>query len=147
MPPAVSDCLACARRGNRAFLNMQEQGILFNGALWLYAVFVSAEAASALGFAYMVLRSLYPIIWMLLGGEAGAPEQLSMTTFPQYAINLYMAVATMMKIKGMGDLDDLFFGYKSLGVFAFTVAFMAYAVGLIASLNETTFSGFFGKKK
>ena len=31
------------RRGNRAFLNMQEQAVLFQVSLWLYAVFVSTD--------------------------------------------------------------------------------------------------------
>ena len=75
--------------GHRAFLNMGEQGILFNGSLWLYAVFVCAEGAVDLGTAYLALRACFPVVWLTMGGESGQPDIASMLTFPQYAINLY----------------------------------------------------------
>ena len=68
---------------------MQEQAVLFMSSLWLYAVFVSAADATDLGYAYLIMRSMYPVIWAVLGGEKGQPEAGSMFTFPQYAINLY----------------------------------------------------------
>ena len=45
--------------------------------------------ATDLGYAYLIMRSMYPVIWAVLGGEKGQPEAGSMFTFPQYAINLY----------------------------------------------------------
>ena len=44
------------RRGNRCFLNMQEQATLFMSSLWLFAVFYSAEDATDLGIAYLCGR-------------------------------------------------------------------------------------------
>jgi len=131
----------------RSFLNMQEQSVLFFGSLWLYAVFVSAADAADLGKAYLVLRALYPVIWMVFGGEKGMPEIGSMFTFPQYAINVYEVVAVVLKLGYGADLTEMFFGYKALGVFVFTVGFMTYAMGVIAFLEENVFAGFFKAKK
>ena len=135
-------------RGERSFLNMQEQAVLFNLSLWLYAVFVSADAATSLGQTYLFLRSLYPIIWMTLGGENGWPGDIGMLfTFPQYGINLFMALSTVAKLNYSVDLVDYFLGYKALGVFAVSVSFLMGVVMTIMQLNAKVFSGFFGKKK
>ena len=126
---------------------MQEQAVLFFGSLWLYAVFVSADDAADLGKAYLFLRSMYPVVWMVLGGEKGMPEQGSMFTFPQYAINLFEVTAVILKLGYSADLTAMFFGYKSLGVFVFTVGFMTYAMGVIGFLSEKVFAGFFKQKE
>jgi len=139
--------LGHARRGHRSFLNMQEQAVLFNASLWLYAVFVSAADATDLGTAYLIMRSLYPGVWMVLGGEKGMPQIGSMLTFSQYAICLFQVVAVMLKLKYNADLTDYFYGYKALGVFAFNVGFMFYAMGVIGTLSESVFAGFFKKAK
>ena len=119
----------------------------FQVSLWLYAVFVSTDDAVSLGKAYLVLRSMYPVVWAVLGGEKGAPDAGSMFTFPQYAINLYQVLAVILKLNYEYDLNDAFMGYKSLGVFAFTVGFFTYAMVVIAGLSDTVFASFFGKKK
>ena len=108
-----------SRRGNRTFLNMQEQNVLFMASLWLYAVFVSPSDATDLGYAYLILRSMYPVVWAVLGGEKGMPEAGSMLTFPQYAICLFQVVSVIMKLNYDADFKDYFLGYKTLGVFAF----------------------------
>ena len=77
---------------------MQEQGLLFMASLWLYAVFVSAADATDLGWTYLAMRSMYPVVWMVLGGEKGNPDAGSMLTFPQYAINLFQVVAVVSKL-------------------------------------------------
>ena len=126
---------------------MQEQNVLFMASLWLYAVFVSPADASDLGWAYLVLRSLYPVVWAVLGGEKGMPEIGSMFTFPQYAINVYEVVSVVLKLKYDADLKETFFGYKTLGVFVFNIGFMTYAMGVIGMLSEKVFAKFFVPEK
>jgi len=96
--------------GNRTFLNMMEHAPLFLSSLWIHAVFVSADVAAALGAIYVCLRLCYPIVWMVFGGEAGAPMapytwflfgkkiNLFYFTFPQYGIVFYLSFATVLKI-------------------------------------------------
>ena len=81
---------------------------------------------------------------MVLGGEKGMPEMGAMFTFPQYAINLFEVVAVVLKLGYGADLAGIFFGFKSLGVFAFFIGYMAYAVGVIGVLSEKVFAKFFG---
>ena len=126
---------------------MQEQGILFHGSLWLYAVFVSAADATDLGTAYLILRSMYPWVWMVLGGEKGMPEAGMLLTFPQYAICLFQVVSVIMKLNYDADFKDYFLGYKTLGVFAFFACFSVYAMVVIATLSVSVFAGFFKKTK
>ena len=138
----------CVCRGNRSFLNMQEQSVLFMASLWLYAVFCSASDATDLGIAYLVLRSMYPVLWMVLGGEGGPPPAMSMvSTFPQYAINLFEVVSVVLKVGYAADLKEVFLGYKTLGVFVFNIAFMSYAMGVMPQLQQKVFAGFFKKGK
>ena len=126
---------------------MQEQNVLFMASLWLYAVFVSPSDATDLGYAYLILRSMYPVVWAVLGGEKGMPEIGSMFTFPQYAINLFEVVAVVLKLGYSADLTEMFFGYKTLGVVVFTIGFMTYAMGVIAFLSENVFASFFKQKE
>ena len=129
---------------------MQEQAVLFMGSLWLYAVFISASDATDLGKAYLVLRSLYPGVWMVFGGEAGMPMIGSQLTFPQYAINLFMATSVVAKLGYNFDLVEVFMGYKTLAIVAYNFGFMMYAMGVIGMLTEKVFAGFFkpaAKKK
>ena len=65
---------------------MQEQNVLFMASLWLYAVFVSPSDATDLGYAYLVLRSMYPVVWAVLGGEKGMPEAGSTHRIPSFFI-------------------------------------------------------------
>jgi len=133
--------------GNRSFLNMQEQAVLFMSSLWLYAVFVSATGAAELGWAYLALRSTYPVVWMVFGGESGMPANASMLTFPQYSINVYEVISVILKVGYDMDLTEMFFGYKTLGVFVFNIAYMMYAMAVIGTLSTTVFAGFFKAKK
>jgi len=49
------------RRSPRAQPAAIAQAPLFFGSLWTFALFVDAEAATALGMAYLFLRVLYPV--------------------------------------------------------------------------------------
>lgn len=50
---------------------MQEQNVLFMASLWLYAVIVSPSDAEDLGWAYLVLRSMYPVVWVVELDQTG----------------------------------------------------------------------------
>ena len=84
-------------------------------SLWLYAVFVSATDAAELGWAYLALRSTYPVVWAVFGGESGMPANASMLTSPQYAINVYEVISVILKVGYDMDLAEMFFGYKAPG--------------------------------
>lgn len=135
--------------GDRTFMNMQEQAALFLSSLWTCAFFVSAEKAASLGTAYVLLRALYPIIWLAVGVETPYPH-IFLSTFPQYGINLYML--TMVLLKSAGDRVDLtafFGGFDALGVFVFTAAYYTYALKLLPVLQTSLVAKCFaaGKKK
>ena len=106
--------------GNRTFLNMMEHAPLILTSLWLYAAFVSAAEATTLGVIYLALRACYPVIWAVVGGAKGAPMMphtwflfgkglnLFYSTFPQYGIVFYMALATLLKLCPLAiDLNAL----------------------------------------
>lgn len=108
-----------ANWGSRAFLNMMEQAPVFLSSLWMCAVFVSADVAATLGWAYLALRALYPLIWLFIGGEAGCPIPIIfVSTFPQYGIVTYMALATLLKCDSGDDLSEYFNGSPLLGSLA-----------------------------
>jgi len=126
---------------------------MFLSSLWLHSVFVCPKTATALGVSYLFLRSLYPILWATLGGEAGPPMAMSLgCTFPQYAINLYLTGTTVLKLAFGVTMDSYFGGLPPLagnflGVFVTNIAFMAYALGVVGGAQEPIFSKFFAGKK
>ena len=77
---------------------MLEQAPMFFISLWGFAFMLGADRAATLGWVYLGLRALYAPIWMILGGEGGAPfPVMFISTFPQYGINAYMAFAIVFK--------------------------------------------------
>eukprot|EP01051_Picozoa_sp_SAG22_P011426 SAG22_NODE_1098_length_5567_cov_27.664045_2_plen_167_part_00 len=80
--------------GNRAFGNLHEQSTIFLVSLWLHALFVSVDGAAALGWAYLLFRSLYPVLWAVCGPM---PQSMAIlwSTMPQYGINWWMMSTTV----------------------------------------------------
>jgi hypothetical protein len=79
---------------DRAVINTQEQMVPFLVSLWLHAVFVSTARATALGAAYVVLRSVYPL---LLGTKLSKTQskRVFFVTGPAYLIVFYLIGATV----------------------------------------------------
>lgn len=79
---------------DRAVINTQEQMVPFLVSLWLHTVFVSATVATALGLAYVVLRSIYPV---LLGRRLSRTQskRVFFVTGPSYAIVFYLLGSTV----------------------------------------------------
>ena len=87
-----------------------EHSNLFLSSLWIHAVFVDPAVSTTLGFTYVGLRSLYPVIWALVGGADGAPMRpytwfffgdrlnLFYITFPQYGIVFYLALSVVFSL-------------------------------------------------
>ena len=73
--------------GDRAFQNTMEHAPLFLAALWTHAIFVSAEAATAMGWVYVALRACYPVVWAVVGGQA-QPVLDARTTAERLALAL-----------------------------------------------------------
>ena len=122
--------------GDRTFMNMIEQAPIFFAALWSHAIFCSPETATALGFAYLTFRLAYPIIWALVGGGGvGAPfPQIFFSTFPQYGIAFYMALAVVLEV-GLGiDLNEAVGAplvVAPVGFGAFLYVFAIYGVPIL----------------
>ena len=105
--------------GHRAFLNTMEQMPLFLAALWTHAVFVSADAATAMGWVYVAFRACYPVVWLVWGGANGVPKapyhwllfgakmSIYYDTYPQYGIIMYMIVANILSIGFGFDLNAI----------------------------------------
>lgn len=74
---------------DRIVINTHEQMMPFLFALWSYALFVSAGAATWLGAGYVVLRACYPL---LMGRRISKiqPQRVHLVTVPCYWIILFM---------------------------------------------------------
>ena len=74
---------------DRAVANTQEQMVPFLFVLWLHAAVVSVTVATVLGAAYVVCRSLYPV---LLGTELDKTQskRVFFATGPAYLIVYYL---------------------------------------------------------
>ena len=124
---------------------MIEQAPLFLTSLWTMAITVSPERASSLGWTYLGLRCLYAPIWLLAGGEAGPPfPHLFISTFTQYGINCYQALAVVMKVKYGKDIASYFMGNDLIGAGAVSTGLLLYALGVCPQINMAL-AGFFGK--
>ena len=124
---------------------MIEQSPLFLTSLWTMAALVSPERASNLGWAYLGFRCCYAPIWLLFGGEAGPPfPTIFISTFTQYGINCYQALAVIMKVKYGKDIASYFMGNDLIGAGAVSVGLLMYALGVTPQINMAL-SGFFGK--
>jgi hypothetical protein len=79
---------------DRAVINTQEQMVPFLAAMWLHAVFVSPACAAVLGAAYVVLRSLYPL---LLGKRLSKTQskRVFLVTGPCYGIVFFLLGGTL----------------------------------------------------
>lgn len=141
---AMSGCSAGQIKwGQRVFMNLQEQAVLFFVPLWMYAVFISADEAAWLGWLYLGFRSLYPSLWMVIGGEGGPPfPQLFLSTFPAYGINLYEAVVIFAKL-GCGFDIKTFFGSTFRGLAATTFLYLLFCIGITPVLHKKVYSHFF----
>ena len=69
-------CLTCPQAqitwGNRAFGNLHEQSTIFLVSLWFHALFVSVEGAATMGWAYVIFRGCYPLLWAICGPMPGS---------------------------------------------------------------------------
>jgi hypothetical protein len=65
--------------------------------MWMHALVVSPDAASALGAAYVVLRAIYPF---LLGSriERVQPRRVAFVTFPCYGLIFWMLGSSVLKV-------------------------------------------------
>jgi uncharacterized MAPEG superfamily protein len=81
-------------KADRAVQNTHEQMAPFLVSMWMYAVFVSPDAATILGAVYLALRAAYPL---LLGPrvEQVQPKRVAFVTFPCYALIAWMLVASV----------------------------------------------------
>lgn len=79
---------------DRAVINTQEQMVPFLSSLWLHAVFVSPSQATYLGLAYVVLRSIYPV---MLGKSLSKTQskRVFLVTGPAYGIVFYLLGSTV----------------------------------------------------
>lgn len=79
---------------DRAVANTQEQMVPFLFALWLHAAVVSVPVATALGSAYVVCRTLYPV---LLGSELDKTQskRVLIATGPAYLIVYFLLGSTV----------------------------------------------------
>lgn len=144
--------------GMRAFQNTMEHAPLFLAALWTHAIFVSAEAATAMGWVYVALRACYPVVWAVVGGANGQPMagytwflfgdkfNLMYCTFPQYGIVMYMAVANMLSLGCGFDLNALVvmpaaFAPIGMGLFLFH-----FCMGIIPIVQKAVIKPLFEPK-
>lgn len=83
-------------KADRAVQNTHEQMVPFLVTMWLYAIFVSPELATGLGFAYVALRAAYPF---LLGPrvEQVQSNRVAFATFPSYGIIFWMLGELVLK--------------------------------------------------
>merc|ERR1712216_849918 len=132
--------------GDRSFMNMQEQSVLFFVPLWLMATVVDPARAASLGWAYLFLRVLYPVIWLLLHKNDGGPPipHIMLSTFPQYAINVWMAANVVASVNGT-DLAAVFFGSDIAGVVVFFVGYLMFAMGFTMKMAQAVYPKFFPK--
>jgi hypothetical protein len=74
---------------DRVVINTQEQMIPFLVSLWLHTIYFSAFSATILGFTYVALRAIYPV---LMGKKLSNinPKKVYFVTFPCYGIIFYM---------------------------------------------------------
>jgi hypothetical protein len=84
---------------DRAVANTHEQMGPFLAALWLHALFVSPTTATWCGAAYIVLRSIYPL---LLGKRVSKTQskRVAFVTFPAYGIVFFLIGSTVWKALG-----------------------------------------------
>jgi hypothetical protein len=81
---------------DRVVINTQEQMVPFLAALWLHAAFVSSYYASLIGFLYVALRAIYPV---LLGKRLSKmnPRQVHYVTVPCYVMVFYLFGAVVWR--------------------------------------------------
>lgn len=74
---------------DRAVINTQEQMLPFLAGLWLHACFYSIGSATIAGFAYVILRSMYPV---LLGKKLSKiqSKRVYAVTLPSYLLVFYL---------------------------------------------------------
>jgi len=125
--------------GDRTFMNMNEQSPHFLVSLWIHAIFVSAQSATYLGIAYLVLRFLYPCIWALKGTSIPPFPEMFLSTFPQYAINIYMMLSLFLPLKA------IFLGWDALGVVVVFIIYICYCVVFTMKMQTWCYARFFNR--
>lgn len=110
-------------------MNQIEQAPLFLTSLWSFAYVISPERAAILGNLYLAFRSLYAPIWLFLGGEGGLPPQIMISTFPQYGINVYLALSVVLKVGCEKDLIDTF-GTDVKGLVVCVITYFVFVLGV-----------------
>jgi len=81
---------------DRVVINTQEQMVPFLAGLWLHALFVSSYYATLIGFFYVALRALYPL---LLGRKLSRinPKRVYLSTVPCYVMVFYLLGAVVFR--------------------------------------------------
>ena len=130
--------------GDRCFMNLLEQAPMFLTSLWLFAINCSATEATALGTVYLVLRALYPVMWLIKGGKnVGYPMPVGFfVTFPAYAviITMYISVIAML---GFDTEIPGGIGAKAGMVLGLTILYLVYAIKVCPFLQMNVFKGAF----
>merc|ERR1719502_1161511 len=125
--------------GDRCFMNLVEQAAFWLSSLWMCAFFVGEETAFRVGTVYVALRYLYPIMWMLKGGNnVGYPMPVGFfITFPAYACILYM-YATVLAKAGFGiEFSTMIIDYATIPIGGFV--YMKFAVTVGPCLQNSIF--------
>lgn len=78
---------------DRVVINTQEQMLPFLVSLWFFAILVSPSIACYLGAAYVVLRSIYPVLFKQRVLSDGKPKHY-LVTIPCYLIIVSMFSAS-----------------------------------------------------
>jgi len=108
--------------------------------MWSFAAFVSPQGAADLGKAYLVLRAMYPLIWLARGDF---DPTIFSCTIPQYGIIIYM-MASVFALSHFGlDLRGIFLGYHTLGAATFAAVFLGGFFGMCALTTAVKSAGFF----
>jgi len=131
--------------GDRCFMNLIEQAPLFLSSLWTCAVYASEETATNVGTGYLVLRALYPVVWLFKGGSTpGFPMPAGMlVAVPACACNMYMSACVIAKCAF--EFDLAFGGWMdAAAVFGFCVVFLFHAMKVCPCLHSVFKHAFTG---
>lgn len=134
---------AQCRWGERAFGNLHEQSAIFLVGLWLHAAFFDVDGAAALGWTYLAIRALYPIVWALNGGMT--MKQLGVT-MPMYGIVIWLIATTVAQVNFGVDLKKAMLGSDVLGVAASVGVFFAVFM-FNSAITQNVVQAFFKNDK
>ena len=100
------------------------------------------EASTRCAFALCVPWLCYPIIWALVGGGGvGAPfPQIFFSTFPQYGIAFYMALAVVLELGAGLDLNAMVGNPLLVAPIGFGAFLYVFAIYLVPVLQKNVFA-------